>query len=163
RAGARGYLVKDMPIESVIACVREVHAGRTCIPPAIASKLAERVSTIDLTARERQVLGQVAKGKGNREIGTDLSVTEGTVKVGVCRGEAPRPSTGHERTPADHGHDRRTRPDPARRGPPAGDGRTLLAGADPRTRRGPPPPRRPDPPGTSRGSPEPEGAVEDGR
>jgi two-component system NarL family response regulator len=83
RAGARGYQLKEATIEELICCIRTVHEGRTCIPPAIATKLAERVGTIDLTTREREVLGLVAKGKGNREIGASLDVTEGTVKVHV--------------------------------------------------------------------------------
>ena len=83
RAGARGYLLKDAPGEELIDCLRTVHEGRTFIPPAIASKLAERVGTVELTAREREVLALIAKGKGNREIGATLDVTEGTVKVHV--------------------------------------------------------------------------------
>jgi len=83
RAGARGYLFKDSSAEQLIECLREVHQGRSFIPPAIAAKLAERVGTIELTSREREVLGLVAKGKGNREIGATLDVTEGTVKVHV--------------------------------------------------------------------------------
>jgi two-component system, NarL family, response regulator len=83
RAGARGYLLKDASGEQLIECLREVHQGRTFIPPAIASKLAERVGTVELTTREREVLALVAKGKGNREIGATLDVTEGTVKVHV--------------------------------------------------------------------------------
>jgi two-component system NarL family response regulator len=83
RAGARGYLLKDMTREELIDCIRTVHAGRTSIPPEIAARLAERVTTTELTVRERQVLGLVAKGRGNRDIGHALTVTEGTVKVHV--------------------------------------------------------------------------------
>jgi two-component system NarL family response regulator len=83
RAGARGYLVKDAPPDELLKCLRTVHEGGTFIPPAIASKLAERVGTAELTAREREVLALVAKGKGNREIGASLDVTEGTIKVHV--------------------------------------------------------------------------------
>jgi two-component system NarL family response regulator len=83
RAGARGYLVKDAPAEELVKCLRTVHEGGTFIPPAIASKLAERVGTAELTAREREVLALVAKGKANREIGSELDVTEGTIKVHV--------------------------------------------------------------------------------
>ena len=73
RAGARGYLVKDASGEEVIDCLRAVHEGRTCLPPAVASRLAGRAGVSELTAQ----------GKGNREIGTTLDVTEGTVKVHV--------------------------------------------------------------------------------
>ncbi len=83
RAGARGYLVKDASGEEVIACLRAVHEGRTCLPPAVASKLAGRAGVSELTAREREVLSRIAQGKGNREIGAILDVTEGTVKVHV--------------------------------------------------------------------------------
>ncbi len=83
RAGARGYLLKEEPVEELVECLRAVHEGRTFIPPAIASKLAQRVGTVDLTAREREVLSLIAKGLANREIGQKLDVTEGTVKVHV--------------------------------------------------------------------------------
>ena len=83
RAGARGYLLKEAPSEELVECLRAVHEGRTFIPPAIASKLAQRVGTVELTAREREVLSLIAKGLGNREIGLKLDVTEGTVKVHV--------------------------------------------------------------------------------
>jgi two-component system NarL family response regulator len=83
RAGAKGYLLKDASGDELIECIRAVFEGRTCIPPAIAAKLAERVGTVELTTREREVLALIAKGKGNREIGASLDVTEGTIKVHV--------------------------------------------------------------------------------
>jgi two-component system NarL family response regulator len=83
RAGARGYLVKDASAEELVKCLQTVHEGGTFIPPAVASKLAERVGTTELTAREREVLALIAKGMGNREIGSTLDVTEGTIKVHV--------------------------------------------------------------------------------
>ncbi len=83
RAGARGYLLKEASGEVLVECLREVHSGRTFIPPAIAAKLAQRVGNVELTARERQVLSLIAKGLANREIGQKLAVTEGTVKVHV--------------------------------------------------------------------------------
>jgi len=76
-------LLKDASGEELVQCFRAVHEGQTYIPPGIASKLAERVGTVELTAREREVLALVAKGKGNREIGATLDVTEGTIKVHV--------------------------------------------------------------------------------
>ena len=82
-AGARGYLLKGAAVEELVDCVRAVHGGRTYIPPAIASKLAGRVGTVDLTGREREVLSLVAEGKSNREIGATLDITEGTIKVHV--------------------------------------------------------------------------------
>ena len=83
RAGAKAYLLKDAPTEEVIECLRAVHAGRTSISPNVAAKLAGRVGTAELTNREREVLTLIAKGRGNRDIGVELSVTEGTVKVHV--------------------------------------------------------------------------------
>jgi two-component system, NarL family, response regulator len=83
QAGARGYLIKDASGRELVECLQAVHEGRSFIPPAIASKLADRVGIAELTAREREVLALVAKGKGNREIGTTLEVTEGTIKVHV--------------------------------------------------------------------------------
>jgi DNA-binding NarL/FixJ family response regulator len=83
QAGARGYIVKDAAGDELVECLRAVHQGRTYIPPAIASKLAQRIGSVELTAREREVLALVAKGKGNRDIGAALEVTEGTIKVHV--------------------------------------------------------------------------------
>ena len=83
QAGARGYLVKDASAEELVRCLRTVHEGGTFIPPAVAHKLAERVGSVELTTREREVLALVAKGLGNREIGESLDVTEGTIKVHV--------------------------------------------------------------------------------
>ena len=83
RAGAKAYLLKDAPTEEVVDCLRTVRAGRTSISPNVAAKLAGRVGTADLTNREREVLTLIAKGRGNRDIGVELEVTEGTVKVHV--------------------------------------------------------------------------------
>ena len=83
RAGAKAYLLKDAPTDEVIECLRAVHAGRTSISPNVAAKLAGRVGTAELTTREREVLTLIAKGRGNRDIGLELQVTEGTVKVHV--------------------------------------------------------------------------------
>ena len=83
RAGAKAYLLKDAPTEEVIECLRTVNAGRTSISPNVAAKLAGRVGTADLTTREREVLSLIAKGRGNRDIGVELEVTEGTIKVHV--------------------------------------------------------------------------------
>ena len=83
RAGAKAYLLKDAPTEEVVDCLRTVRAGRTSISPNVAAKLAGRVGTAELTNREREVLALIAKGRGNRDIGVELEVTEGTVKVHV--------------------------------------------------------------------------------
>jgi DNA-binding NarL/FixJ family response regulator len=83
RAGAKSYLLKDVRREELFQCIREVHAGRTFVPPAIAAKLAERLSTEELTPRELEVLQLLAKGKPNKLIGADLAITEVTVKSHV--------------------------------------------------------------------------------
>jgi DNA-binding NarL/FixJ family response regulator len=83
RAGAKAYLLKDVSPQDLVACVRAAHAGRTWVSPAIASKLAERVTRVQLTPREMSVLKLLAAGKANREIATKLSISEGTVKIHV--------------------------------------------------------------------------------
>lgn len=85
RAGAKAYLLKDASVSDLLACIREVHAGHTFIPPRVAVKLADRVGGSELTDRELQVLDLMAAGRSNREIATALSITEGTVKGHVNR------------------------------------------------------------------------------
>lgn len=83
QAGARGYLLKGMPPAELIEGIREVHAGRKRIPPAVAARLAEHVHEEPLTARELEVLQRLAAGGRNRDIADQLSVAEETVKVHV--------------------------------------------------------------------------------
>src|SRR5580765_6427152 len=83
KAGARGYMLKDTAREALMECIRKVHSGETCIPPALASKLADRVSGETLSTREIEVLQRVAVGKSNKEIGAELFISEGTVKTHV--------------------------------------------------------------------------------
>ncbi len=83
KAGAKGYLLKDTAREAVMDCIRRVHGGQTCIPPALASKLAERISGEALSERELEVLRRIAAGKSNKEIGAELFISEGTVKTHV--------------------------------------------------------------------------------
>jgi len=81
KAGAKGYLLKDAPLEELFDSIRKVHAGETCIPPALGAKLASRMSGEALTGREIDVLKLLARGRSNKEIGTDLFVSETTVKT----------------------------------------------------------------------------------
>jgi len=81
RAGARGYMLKDACVEELASAIREVHAGRTRVAPAVAAKLADRMTQVQLTMRELTVLRLLADGKTNKEIGAALSIAEGTVKV----------------------------------------------------------------------------------
>ena len=83
KAGAKGYLLKDAPLEELFDSIRKVHAGETCIPPALGAKLASRMSGEALTRREIDVLELLARGRSNKEIGTDLFVSETTVKTHV--------------------------------------------------------------------------------
>jgi two-component system NarL family response regulator len=79
-AGAKGYLLKDAQREELLECIRKVHAGETCIPPALVAKLAAGLSNQALTGRELDVLTLLARGKSNKEIGRNLYISETTVK-----------------------------------------------------------------------------------
>jgi DNA-binding NarL/FixJ family response regulator len=83
RAGARGYMLKSMPPGELLAGIREVHAGRKRIPPEVAAQLAEHMGEEALTARELEVLQQVAGGSRNRDIAGRLFIAEETVKVHI--------------------------------------------------------------------------------
>lgn len=82
-AGARGYLLKNMPPSELVDVIRQVHAGKKRIPPAIASQLAEHMTDGTLTEREVEVLRQVAEGNRNRKIAEKLFISEETVKVHI--------------------------------------------------------------------------------
>jgi DNA-binding NarL/FixJ family response regulator len=92
--GARGYLLKDVTIERLLAAVRALAGGGTWFSPGIGEEARRRISTPravtvpdgapvateEMTAREREVLRLLAGGYSNREIGVALHVAEGTVK-----------------------------------------------------------------------------------
>ncbi|MQB01176.1 MAG: response regulator [Actinobacteria bacterium] len=93
KAGAAGYLLKEISIEEVAGAVRSVHAGQSLISPSMASKLLNEFAAMvkrrdersqvpgpRLTDRELEVLKLVAKGMNNRDIGTELFISENTVK-----------------------------------------------------------------------------------
>ncbi|HXU78029.1 MAG TPA: response regulator transcription factor [Methylomirabilota bacterium] len=80
KAGAKGYLLKDARREELLEYIRRVNAGETCIPPALAGKLAAGMSNETLTGRELDVLALLARGKSNKEIGVNLYIGETTVK-----------------------------------------------------------------------------------
>src|SRR5262249_28131107 len=81
KAGARGYLLKCMPPKQMLETIRQVHAGKKGIPPAIASGLAEHLGDEALSDREVEVLREVAAGSRNRDIAKTLFIAEDTVKV----------------------------------------------------------------------------------
>ncbi|MGA3131041.1 MAG: response regulator transcription factor [Terracidiphilus sp.] len=83
KAGAKAYLLKGMTTDELVAAIRAVHAGKSHIPPAIAERLAERMGSEDLTQRELDVLEQIVSGKSNKEIGTELDISEATVKTHI--------------------------------------------------------------------------------
>lgn len=80
QAGAKAYLLKGMTIEELLSTIQAVHSGKTRISPAIAEKLAERMSGQALTARELGVLERIVAGRANKEIASDLNISEATVK-----------------------------------------------------------------------------------
>jgi DNA-binding NarL/FixJ family response regulator len=82
-AGAWGYLLKNMPPSTLLDAIRQVHAGKRRIASEVAAQLAEHMSDDSLTAREVEVLQQVAGGNRNRDIADLLRISEETVKVHV--------------------------------------------------------------------------------
>lgn len=82
-AGAMGYIIKAMPYQVLIEAIRRVSAGKRYIPDSVSRQLADRLPNSELTPREHEVLTLIVKGKSNREIATDLGITEGTVKCHV--------------------------------------------------------------------------------
>jgi DNA-binding NarL/FixJ family response regulator len=95
-AGASGFLVKTDSPERLVDAIRVVAAGDALLAPEITRRLIERFVSAplptrllgeleELTAREREVLALLARGKTNAEIAGDLYVSEGTVKTHVAR------------------------------------------------------------------------------
>ncbi len=95
RAGASGYLLKDIPLDEVAAAVRAVYGGQSLINPSMAGKLLTEFATLArrddeertqevpaprLTEREMQVLKLIARGMNNRDIAKELFISENTVK-----------------------------------------------------------------------------------
>ncbi|MFB7874640.1 MULTISPECIES: response regulator [unclassified Nocardia] len=97
RAGASGFLLKDTPPEDLISAIRSVAAGDAVVSPKVTKRLLDRLVADDpaglrdpgvldvLTAREREVLEQIAAGQSNAEIAAALFLSEATVKTHVGR------------------------------------------------------------------------------
>jgi DNA-binding NarL/FixJ family response regulator len=86
RAGAAGYVYKDVDPPALAAAIRAVHAGHVLLHPDVARLLADgltRLTEVRLTAREREVLAAIARGRANREIARQLGLSEKTVKTHV--------------------------------------------------------------------------------
>ncbi len=92
-AGAVGYLLKDASRDEVIDALQRVAAGEAALNSAVSARLLRRLTerggngaaSEQLTPRERQVLGLVADGRSNRQIGEQLGITTGTAKAHVER------------------------------------------------------------------------------
>jgi len=81
KAGASGYLLKNTPPSELVHEIRKVHSGQTVVQAELVAKLAEHFGEDTLSAREVEVLALVAAGNRNRDIGEQLCIAEGTVKV----------------------------------------------------------------------------------
>ncbi len=81
RAGARGYFLKSVAPQDLLAAIRQVHAGGKRIQSEVLTQIAEHMGEEDLTPREIEVLRLVVTGHRNREIGGQLCISEETVKV----------------------------------------------------------------------------------
>ncbi len=91
RAGARGYLLKDVALEDLLSAVRDVAAGKSIVKPAMTERLLQGLKNVKtefssleqpdpLTERETEILRLMAGGYSNKEIANALNVAEGTVK-----------------------------------------------------------------------------------
>ena len=82
-AGVKAYVLKSMPPKDLVEIIRHVHAGKKRVPPEVAALLAEHIAEEALTQRELDVLTQIAAGHRNREIATQLQISEDTVKTHI--------------------------------------------------------------------------------
>lgn len=95
RAGAQGYLLKDMDPEELVAALHKIVAGESVVAPQLAGTLAkalqEKPATqptpetplSELTPREREIISHLAEGQSNKAIARDLGISDGTVKLHV--------------------------------------------------------------------------------
>jgi two-component system, NarL family, response regulator len=82
-AGARSYIIKGMPHDALVSALRRVHSGGRFLPAPVSRALSSRTPNSDLSSREHQVLKLIVKGRNNKEIASELGITEATVKCHV--------------------------------------------------------------------------------
>jgi DNA-binding NarL/FixJ family response regulator len=80
KAGASGFVMKEMPLDRLLDAIRAVHNGEQYTPPEIAVRVGSRLLA-QLSPREVEVLQVLAQGRSNKEIAAQLGVAEGTVKI----------------------------------------------------------------------------------
>jgi two-component system, NarL family, response regulator len=83
KAGAKGYIFKNSPVDEIIRAIKVVNEGRKYIPPEVGEKLSERLNRPQLSNRELDVLKLVAKGLNNQQIASELYISESTVKYHI--------------------------------------------------------------------------------
>ena len=90
RAGAAGYLLKNVQPQELARAIRAAHAGEALLDPAVAARLVEAIAergsderAHQLTPREREVLELIGRGLSNKRIASELGVAEKTVKTHV--------------------------------------------------------------------------------
>jgi DNA-binding NarL/FixJ family response regulator len=81
KAGAQGYLLKEMVHTEVVRAIRTVHAGRRLVPAEVSERLSEYPVQHALTPREVEVLSLVAQGLANKEIADRLGTSDGTIRI----------------------------------------------------------------------------------
>jgi len=96
RAGAAGYLLKSAPRDQLAAAIDRAVAGEAFVDPALAGRVVQALSERDghavldwrpapLTPREGEILGEISRGRSNKEIAADLQIASGTVKIHIER------------------------------------------------------------------------------
>lgn len=83
KAGAQGYLLKEMVHTEIVRAIRTVHLGKRLIPAEVTERLSQFLPQPALSPREAEVLSFVAKGLANREIAEQLGTSEGTIRIHV--------------------------------------------------------------------------------
>jgi DNA-binding NarL/FixJ family response regulator len=83
KAGAAGFVLKEMPLDRLLEAIRLVHLGQQYMPAEVAVRVGERMLA-QLSPRELEVLQLLGRGLSNKEIGAQLGVVEGTVKIHVA-------------------------------------------------------------------------------